>query len=260
MRLYYMTQLETFEKYILPEQQIRISTFDRVNDPFELLGQIKNGNRQKHDFAWLRKYWTEAFGFISFSDNWRSPLMWAHYASNHTGVCLGIDVRIEEPQQIQYLSARSITDIDFTDFETAADVELFKRIATTKFEQWAYEREWRLFRKLDFDTQSPRPDFFYEQFSPDFELREVILGARCARTRHEMQKLLFATTESIGIKKARPAFRSFDMIEHYPNQRVTVHPTSDFNRSERNQLQAERYARAYAKDRAERKASRSQQT
>lgn len=260
MRLYYMTQLETFEKFILPDQQLRISTFDRVNDPFELLGQIKNGNRSKHDFAWLRKYWTEAYGFISFSDNWESPLMWAHYANNHTGVCLGIDVQFGDPKEIKYLPARSITDIDFTEFETAADEALFQKIATTKFEQWAYEKEWRLFRKLDFDAKGPRPDFFYEQFSPDFELREVILGARCAKTPYEMQKTLFATTETIAIKKARPAFNSFDMVEHYPNRKITVAPSSDFNRAERKLIQAERYANAYARDRAAKKASRSPRT
>lgn len=108
MRLYYMTQLDAFEKYILPEQQIRISTFDRVNDPFELLGSMKNGNRKAHGFAWLREHWTNVFGFISFSDNWKSPLMWAHYANNHTGVCLGIDVKYEELEKITYhLSLRA---------------------------------------------------------------------------------------------------------------------------------------------------------
>ena len=260
MRLYYMTQLETFEKFILPDQQLRISTFDRVNDPFELLGQIKNGNRSKHDFAWLRKYWTEAYGFISFSDNWKSPLMWAHYANNHAGVCLGIDVKFGEPIEIKYLPARSMTDIDFTEFETAADEALFQKIATTKFDQWAYEREWRLFKKLDFDARGPRPDFFYQQFSPDFELREVILGARCPKTRQEMQKTVFATTAPIEIKKTRPAFRTFDMVPHYGNSITTVYPKSDFSQAELKTLRAERYAAAYARDRAQRKASRSPQT
>ena len=89
MRLYYMTTLETFEDYILPAQQIRISTFDKVNDPFELLGAIRGGKVGHENFQWLRDFWTDTKGFISFSDNWHSPLMWAHYAANHTGVCLG---------------------------------------------------------------------------------------------------------------------------------------------------------------------------
>ena len=38
MRLYYMTTLETLESHILPSLRIKISTFDTVNDPFELLG------------------------------------------------------------------------------------------------------------------------------------------------------------------------------------------------------------------------------
>jgi hypothetical protein len=37
MRLYYMTSLETLEAHILPSNRIKVSTFDTVNDPFELL-------------------------------------------------------------------------------------------------------------------------------------------------------------------------------------------------------------------------------
>lgn len=232
MRLYYMTQLETFEQHILPEQRIKISTFDRVNDPFELLGQIKNGNRKKHDFAKLRQHWTETYGFISFSDNWRSPLMWAHYASNHTGVCLGIDVKVETPHEIQYLPARSISDIDFTEFDRASDEDLFRQIATTKFDQWSYEREWRIFKKLDFDAKDVRLNAFFQKFSPDFELREIILGTRCTKTWQEMQKIVNATTAPVEIKKTRPAFRSFDMVPNYGGPLATVHPKSDENQSE----------------------------
>lgn len=42
MRLYYMTSLETLEQHILPELRIRLSTFDTVNDPFELLKEPRN--------------------------------------------------------------------------------------------------------------------------------------------------------------------------------------------------------------------------
>jgi hypothetical protein len=37
MRLYYMTTLEVVEICILPEWRLKLSTFDKVNDPFELL-------------------------------------------------------------------------------------------------------------------------------------------------------------------------------------------------------------------------------
>lgn len=239
-----MTRLSTFEEYILPTQQIRISTFDRVNDPFELLGEIAGGNKSTHDFNWLRKHWTETHGFISFSDNWRSPLMWAHYAENHTGVCLGIDIPAAHASKVAYLPARSMADMDFKQFEHAADGDLFRRIATTKYEQWAYEKEWRIFKNLEFNPKEIRPEFFYESFTPEFELREVILGARCPRTGKEMQEKIFGATATITIKKARAAFGTFDIVEQKQAFRYSVSPMTDFTKKERKKMSADRYAAA----------------
>ena len=136
MRLYYMTTLDTLEKYILPEQQIRISTFDQVNDPFELLGAIQGGKSDHRDFAWLRDHWTKTVGFISFSDNWKSPLMWAHYASNHTGVCLGIEVTGKKPLKMEYQPRRVALQFDLKKFENAADNALMEKLVVTKFQEW----------------------------------------------------------------------------------------------------------------------------
>lgn len=91
-RLYYTTSLETLEKFILPQLQIRLSTFDKVNDPFELLAIERGGRTQRRRFNWLYNYWVAQLGFVSLSETWRSPLVWAHYADDHKGVCLGIDV------------------------------------------------------------------------------------------------------------------------------------------------------------------------
>ena len=176
MLLYYMTKLETFEKFILPELEIRISTFDKVNDPFELLGAIQGGKVGHRDFAWLKNHWTETVGFVSFSDNWKSPLMWAHYASNHTGVCLGIDVKPKKILKMEYQPRRVALEFDLKKFETAADGELMERLTAIKFQDWAYEHEWRVLLPLQYPSKHPRPEYFYEPFTPDFVLREVILG------------------------------------------------------------------------------------
>ena len=58
MRLYYMTGLETAEKHILPEWRMKLSTFDKVNDPFELLCADQGDKLQKHILKVLLGHWT----------------------------------------------------------------------------------------------------------------------------------------------------------------------------------------------------------
>lgn len=244
MRLYYMTQLETLERFILPDQQIRVSTFDKVNDPFELLGAIKGGKLNHQDFAWLRDHWTNTIGFICFSDNFKSPLMWAHYANNHTGVCLGIEVSNKKLLQMNYRANRSAVNFDFKKFENAADEELMEKIISTKFKEWEYEREWRLLCPLLFNPKDNKPEFFFEQFTPDFELREVILGARCDRMPLDIQHQIFGVTAPVQIKRVRPAFESFSMVSDKRYKPVSVSPLGSFSKSEINLETAERFARA----------------
>jgi hypothetical protein len=252
MRLYYMTKLDTLEKYILPEQEIRISTFDKVNDPFELLGAIQGGKVGHRDFAWLRDHWTKTVGFISFSDNWKSPLMWAHYASNHTGVCLGIEVTDKRPLKMEYQPSRVALQFDLKNFENAADAALMEKLVITKFQEWEYEHEWRILFPLEYDLKYPRPEYFYERFTPEFELREIILGARCERSLEEIQKQIFGVTASVQVKRARPAFGSFSMVQQKLQHPITVTPHSDFTRAELRLAAAERYARARQADRERR--------
>ncbi|RYZ79967.1 MAG: DUF2971 domain-containing protein [Proteobacteria bacterium] len=232
MRLYYLTQLKTLEEFILPDQRIRISTFDKVNDPFELLGAIRGGKAAHHDFEWLRKHWTETQGFISFSENWASPLMWAHYAMNHTGVCLGVEVPDHKPMKMDYQPRRIALDFDFKKFENAADLDLLRRIAATKFDEWKYEHEWRLLLPLEHDARQPRPEHFFESFTPDFELREVILGARCERRLSVIAEQIFGVTATVHVKRARPAFDSFSMVRQKLQYPISVDPIRDFTRKE----------------------------
>lgn len=56
MRLYYMTHLERAEKYILPEWRMKLSTFDKVNDPFELLCAAQSDRTNKHILKILREH------------------------------------------------------------------------------------------------------------------------------------------------------------------------------------------------------------
>jgi Protein of unknown function (DUF2971) len=222
MRLYYMTTLDTLEKFILPELRIRLSTFDLVNDPFELLGARQTDRNGRRHFAVLYDYWVKNLGFVSFSDNWKSPLMWGHYAGNHTGVCLGIEIQKERVMPMNYQLERLELLLKQSPLEAAIDEELIKQVVTTKFQEWAYEREWRYLSKLEHKDEVT--GLHYVDFSPDFELREIITGARCERSLADIRRQVFGNTEGITLFKARAAFGTFSMVRQRDQQTLTISP------------------------------------
>lgn len=220
MRLHHMTSLETLEDYILPELRIRLSTFDTVNDPFELLGAKQSDRESRNHFTGLYKHWVDTLGFVSFSDNWKSPLMWGHYAKNHTGVCLGIEVPDQRPMKVSYEANRLEVLLEMSPLEAALDEYVVKQVVTTKFKEWEYEHEWRYVEKLV--NKDEETGFYYVDFSPDFELREIIAGARCERSLEDIRKQVFGNTESIKMIKARAAFGTFSMVQQKIQKVLTI--------------------------------------
>jgi hypothetical protein len=103
-------------------------------------------------------------------------LMWTHYADQHSGYCLEFDVTdidsiFIEAQQVKYSKVRP--DINFYD---TSSMEQFDLTFLTKFEEWAYEKEWRIV-----GTEGPG---LYE-YSPHL-LKSVILGSRIS-SEHKQQ-------------------------------------------------------------------------
>ncbi|WP_447757498.1 DUF2971 domain-containing protein [Aeromonas veronii] len=159
----------------------RISLIDELNDPFEcslshtIFDLIKRSthaiNSVTHNtqgkeitedevaifiFNALR-----GIGVISFSETHRNLLMWAHYAGNHSGICIEVEsdwskskARLSDTQsnslhrfqRVQYDTMRvdfnNFTSINVTNFhETLIDI-LTKQL-TIKSDEWMYEKEHR---------------------------------------------------------------------------------------------------------------------
>jgi hypothetical protein len=210
MRLYYMTSLKTAVDYILPEKRMRLARFARLNDPFELLSFNQGGSEERLIFKKLRDHWEKSLGVICFGKHWKSPVMWAHYAQSHTGVCLGFDVPDDKPREMVYQPERIKWAVDLTKPIRGVDSGLLEQVITTKYAQWAYEEEWRLFSKLT--DPDPTNGEYYLDFGPDMTLREIIVGARCQNSVGSFKKLIGVVEQSVKIIKARPAFETFTMV------------------------------------------------
>ena len=81
-----------------------------------------------------------------------SLLMWAHYASNHRGMCVEYDLmQVNKqlnftPVPIIYSKERVCLNVLNPDTAGNDSVALFLRSITSKSEEWSYEREWRIIR------------------------------------------------------------------------------------------------------------------
>jgi len=83
-------------------------------------------------------------GIFSMAEDWKSILMWSHYADSHRGVCLRFKRSVYEPffgraQPVAYRSDRPLTNAITDDPWVYVEKTLL-----TKASCWSYEREWRL--------------------------------------------------------------------------------------------------------------------
>lgn len=71
---------------------LKVTTLDSANDPFEFLPLSVEPWAQDALEEWRQGVASEC-GVICLTSKWGHPLMWAHYAQKHQGVCLGFSTR-----------------------------------------------------------------------------------------------------------------------------------------------------------------------
>jgi hypothetical protein len=89
---------------------------------------------------------------LSVSELPNNPVMWAHYAQNHTGAVLAIDFEdffISKymklgiaMKKVKYLLDRPSFDV-LIDPSEPRFLKIFEEFPLTKYKSWEYEKEWR---------------------------------------------------------------------------------------------------------------------
>lgn len=218
VRLYHFLNAE-YAIHNIEKQHIKISLLPDLNDPFELntipLPTIE------HRSIWRRfiKDVSEKFGVICFSENWNSPVVWAHYAQKHYGICLGFDVPVALTKKVHYRKSLLPISLDTSLPSGGLGEKDMKKILYTKYSGWKYESEVRVQANLVNSEAHPEDStklIYFSNFGQDLELREVIVGARCLVSKAEIECALRDYQHKVKIIKARLAFNSFQVV---PNQR-----------------------------------------
>jgi len=181
---YVLFKFRSIDKYLLKSlvhSEIYFARPNRLNDPFDCRVDIrqslenaisKSSSPTKERLEQLRglsdfldKVQSDiaAMGVCSFSLALENPLLWAHYADAHKGICLTYHFS----EQFFYENADHILGIVQVDYEinplsewfvesgaTIRDfdefgISLIKKALTVKSKPWKYEEEIRILKKED---------------------------------------------------------------------------------------------------------------
>lgn len=192
-------------------KRIKISRFIHLNDPFEFLAADLLDVRDRAALNKFKDNLNSTKGMICFSGSWSNPLLWGHYADKHAGMALGFDVPDEYLSRVQYTTQRARVEFDQKTRTIVNGQGVTERLLRTKFSDWKYENEIRMF--VDLDPKLQEGENHFVEFSNDLILREVILGLKCDLPVSCVRQLLKDEPISVKVLKAGMALRTFKIIE-----------------------------------------------
>ena len=210
MRVYHFTSAK-YAVEDIQNQRLKIARINELNDPFELLAADLLDKRDRQAFVKFKNQMNEKFGIVCFSGSWESPLLWGHYADKHMGIALGFDVADEKLIEVNYTTMRPKVEFNQQTRKVINGPQVLDDLIRTKFTEWQYENEYRMYAELDKAEQKAKLSFI--KFSEDLILREVILGMNCVKPMQELRKLVSAKFSKVKVIKAGMALRKFKVIE-----------------------------------------------
>ena len=218
-RLYHFTNAAA-ARTILGDRRLKISFSYAVNDPFELKPFCFQ-NRGNYE-AWIKfvQEHSQTQGFLSFSEDFRSPAMWGLYGDRHRGVCLGFDIENFPKDDQELLVKMRYQEEDSFPLLTAEIAQnprnkpgIMDHVKRTKSRHWEHEKEWRVYVSLapeeERQKRSGDSDFFTE-FEEGLQLKEILLGCY-ATEKEEDFRALVDPQSGVEVAKVQPSHWAFEM-------------------------------------------------
>lgn len=114
----------------------------------------------------VSREWIESLGVLCLTTSPDDLLMWAHYAQNHTGICLGFDSGLEPfstAQPVRYQEGRArVAPLN----AVSREQQLVEKVLFVKSPHWRYESEWRCIKRPVRDDEKAYYRDLYRQ-QPD---------------------------------------------------------------------------------------------
>jgi hypothetical protein len=188
----------------LKRRHLKISDFENVNDPFELLGIELRDKDVRRAVQFEKSKISKKNGFLCFSEDKYNPVQWGHYADNHKGICLGFEISEKTLRKVKYVSERLAR-------ETLTLPDCNEKLLTTKFSHWKYEQERRLIIELSKYSKDSK-DLRFKEFGSDIVLKEVYLGCKSELSFDDIISSYNSGNKSVIVKITRPSFRDFRIV------------------------------------------------
>jgi len=156
----------------LHKRRLKISRLMELNNPFEFLGVNLSDHEFRKALTKTKADMSKTKGILCFSESWRNPVLWSHYADRHKGLCLEFEIPITELGKVEYRDSR-------LPLPKKIDETFMQRLLYTKFKHWEYEQEYRIYIQLEEEIEG----IYYSDFSDKLKLKRVIIGEQCNVTR-----------------------------------------------------------------------------
>lgn len=210
MRLYHFIN-KIYGIHAIYLRRLKLSRVNELNAPFEFLAADLLNHLHRDAFRNFKNEFNDKFGMICFSSQWKNPLLWSHYADRHRGIALGFEVPDGIADEVIYTTSRPKVYFDMNKREVIDGENVIDFVRRSKFKDWSYESEYRLFYKLD-EVELEGGNYF-QTFDDNLVLSEVLIGMECPvpvsrlKAKFEREKL------KVRVKKMRMAVREFKIVE-----------------------------------------------
>jgi Protein of unknown function (DUF2971) len=210
MKLYHFTG-QQYGLLNIVHRRLKVARIRELNDPFELRGVDLSDPSDRETFKQFKNDMDNTSGILCFAENWKNPVHWSHYADHHRGICLGFEVPTNTTTKIGYNDTVLTFDKALLSKSEEERLKFFLKLSTTKFKHWEYEQEHR--KSIPLTPKEAKQPLNFVDFSDELKLSEVIVGSLSAVTRKEIDDALGDLRATVVCKKARLAFKTFEVTE-----------------------------------------------
>ena len=135
-----------------------------------------------------------SFGILCLSEIRDSLLLWAHYAENHSGVCIEYEINTDKNGLLPVNYSTQYPTLSIYDFGLNLG-QTTDSILATKSMEWAYEKEWRYIQSGAANSEIPNP----------FKITSIIFGARMPIENARAIKAILKDQEIVYLKAVKAA-------------------------------------------------------
>jgi hypothetical protein len=147
----------------LPKRRMTPEEFLGLTYPpgIKSMAELDKQNAEK-ELEGLLKHIDETYGIFCLTESNDNFLMWSHYAESHKGVAIGFDAshpffttgldfhQVEySPRRTSLTSKHGMLRLAGHFHQRSRYSDLPVRLFLRKASEWAYEKEWRMIRKLE---------------------------------------------------------------------------------------------------------------